>query len=430
MSESRKLGEHERLLHYLHFFGGMIACQVLHITGAVDPALLREGLKFLQRQHPMLRAHIRYGALVVRNVPPYVYRQPWLETKGTGEIDLQVIEGDWEKILTKQMKTPLPRGNNPRLRVVMVPEPAKDKTHLVIGADHAALDAYSCNMMARQLLDYLIDPAGMEANTKPTHTKLPPPLEEGMKSKPNSGKAYVPAIRLPRRPVPRVKAENRFVGRQLSAETMNALKAKARTKGATVHGALTAAFFLAMRDKYGVDAMTCLSSVDLRRISKPPLPNATFGCYIDILRTRHTIGEFWPTARDVSFQLITAIAKDQESTSFMKLPGFDVYRSEFLPTLTNHRRLDGLAVTTAGDSGLMSRYGNHTIEDMTMTVSLDMFGPYMVVITSERGGALDMSVNYATRAISRDDVIDVTDRAIAILESTEATRLDTAAAIH
>ena len=39
-----------------------------------------------------------------------------------------------------------------------------------------------------------------------------------------------------------------------------------------------------------------------------------------LLRTRHPISDdFWATARDVSFKLIAALAKDQEAASIMKL---------------------------------------------------------------------------------------------------------------
>ena len=44
MSDSRPLGEHERLLHYLHAFGGMIATEILQLRGPIDPEQIREAL--------------------------------------------------------------------------------------------------------------------------------------------------------------------------------------------------------------------------------------------------------------------------------------------------------------------------------------------------------------------------------------------------
>src|SRR3954470_17210374 len=91
MGEKRKLGEQERLLHYLHGYGGLIAIQVLHLSGRVDPATVRRALAWLQTQHPILRAHITYGGLVWRSLPPYVWRQPYFVTDGTTEIPLHVV---------------------------------------------------------------------------------------------------------------------------------------------------------------------------------------------------------------------------------------------------------------------------------------------------------------------------------------------------
>jgi hypothetical protein len=185
-----------------------------------------------------------------------------------------------------------------------------------------------------------------------------------------------------------------------------------------LHGAVTAAFLLAERRRYGLDAMTVLTTIDLRRLCKPALPAETYGCYIDILRTRHAVtDDFWATARDASFRLITALAKDQESASIMKLPEWEVYAKETMPILTHNRRIDGLAVTTAGESGLLRHYGAYELEDVTMAVSLDMFGPSLFVIASEREGGVDLSVGYTAYAMAESEVVWLTDDAVTTLAS-------------
>ena len=317
-------------------------------------------------------------------------------------------------MLAHELRTPIRRGRQPRLRVTLVRQaPGADLTHIVIAADHATLDAQSGNMLSRQLLDYLADPAAAPA-TPPLHTSLPPPLEAGLPGKPDSGTlGYVPALRLPNRPVPEPRNETRVLSRRLDAGATAALKAAVKANRTTLHGAVTAAFLTAMRQSYGIDAMTVLATIDLRRLMKPALPAETYGCYIDILRTRHAIGdEFWATARDASFRLITTLARDQESASILKLYGFDVYRAELRPTLAHRRRIDGLAVTTAGESGLRRRYGPYELEDVTMAVSLDMFGPALFVIASERDGGLDLSIGYSAVAIAGTDVEILAQKAI------------------
>ncbi|MHB1104614.1 MAG: phthiocerol/phthiodiolone dimycocerosyl transferase family protein [Devosia sp.] len=414
MSKSRPVGEQERLFHYLHSFGALVPMQVMHIHGPLDPALVARALDWLQRQHPILRAHIRYGRPVFRNVPPFVYRQPYFDVDGTSTIPLSVVEGRWEDVLEKQMRKPLRGGRSPRMRVTLVRDGQDEElTHLMICADHATLDAQSGNMVSRQLLEYLADAAAMEAR-QPVHAQLPPPLETAMPMKPDSGaRTYQPAIRLPRQRARGDGSATHVVTRRINAVATEALKAAAKANGATLHGATSAAFLLALREKYNIREMTCLSTVDLRRLCKPPLPAETYGCYIDILRTRHTIGaEFWPIAQDVSFKLISSLARDQETSSILKFPDWGVFAAETWPTLSNHLRIDGLTVTTAGESGLRTHYGNLTLVNVTMALSLGTFGPSLMVIGSERQGALDLCVCHSAKALPDTDAADLTDRAL------------------
>ena len=183
-----------------------------------------------------------------------------------------------------------------------------------------------------------------------------------------------------------------------------------------MHGAITAGVPHPRSASYDLSEMTSLSTVDLRRLCKPPFPTQTYGCYVDLLRTQHPISEdFWGTARDVSFKLIAALAKDQEAASIMKLFDWEVYRKEMWPTITHQRRIDGLAVTTAGDSGLAGDYGTFRLESVTMAVSTVMFGAGLFVISSERLGGLDIYVCYADYALAGGDATDITDRAVGAL---------------
>jgi hypothetical protein len=423
MDESRKLGEQERLLNYLHAFGGLIAIQVLHVEGRIDPAQVRLALSWLQSQHPILRAHVRYGGPVFVSLPPYVYRQPYFDTAGTTEIPLHVVEDPdpeaWRKVMAKDLRTPIGRGRHPRVRVTLVrSSPDAELNHIVICADHATIDAQSGNMLGGQLLEFLGDPEATAAKA-PVHETLPPPLESGLPKKPTSGKlGYQPAIRLPNRPIRKPKYETRVLSYHIGDNLTAKLKAAIKTNRTTLHGTVTAAFLSAIRDRYSLEAMTVLTTIDLRRLMKPPLHHDTYGCYIDILRTRNAIGpDFWATAREASFKLITTLAKDQEDASILKLFTYEVYRKEMVGMMTHHRRIDGLAVTTAGESSLRRDYGSYILDDVTMAVSLDMFGPSMFVIASERLGGIDLSVGYTAYAMSDEEVKGLSDRAIGLLEA-------------
>ena len=420
MTTTRELGEQERLLHYLHGYGGLIATSVLHVRGRLHPALLQEALDWLQTLHPILRTHITYGRLVFRSLPPFVYRQPSFVTGGTGKIPLHVVDDPdpqgWRRILARELRTPIGRGNAPRLRVTLVRGGTPDLSHIVVCADHATLDAQSGNMLSRQLLEYLADPAAARRRV-PVHTVLPPPLEEGLPSKPASGtRGYEPAIRLPRLPLPDPKQETRIISRRIGTDEAAALKAAIKANRTTLHGLITASFLLAMRHRYGLDAMSVLTTIDLRRLMKPALHAETYGCYIDIVRTTHPIGdELWKTAREVSFRLITTLAKDQQAASILKLFDWEVYRKEIRGMATRQRRLDGLAVTTAGESGLRRSYGAYELDDVSMAVSLDMFGPSLFVIASERDGGIDLSIGYSASALAEQEAEALAAAALGLL---------------
>ncbi len=423
MTESRELGEQERLLNYLHKYGGLIATCVLHIGGRLPPERLREALDWLQTQHPILRAHITYGRLVFRSLPPFVYRQPSFVMEGTGPVPLHIVDDPdpaaWRQVLSRELRTPIPRGTHPRLRITLVRQnPDAKLSHVVVCADHATLDAQSGNMLSRQLLEYLADPAATSKRV-PVHTSLPPPLEQGLPGKPDSGtRGYEPAIRLPKMPLPAPKMETRIIAHRIAAAETAALKAAIKANRTTLHGLITASFLLAMRRRYGLDAMSVLTTIDLRRLMKPALSAETYGCYIDILRTTNPIGDdLWKTARDVSFRLITTLARDQGPASILKLFDWEVYRMEIRGMTTQHRRIDGLAVTTAGESGLRRTYGNFELVDVSMAVSLDMFGPSLFVIASERDGGIDLSIGYSASAIAAEEATALARTAIGLLDA-------------
>ncbi len=422
--ETRQVGEQERIFHYLHMLGGLVASGAMHIRGPLSPELLRRAFNWLQRQHPVLRSHIRYEGFAWRSVPPFVYPIPHFDTRGTTEIPIRVVTDPdpeaWRRILEEENKTPIPVGKgkkHPRMRVVLVRTHEGAETSVLISTlDHCIADAQAGLLLNDQLFRYLADPDRTEAEP-PAHAGLPPSLESGLPRKPDSGtRPYIPAVRFPLTEVPHPERASRSVHRHIGANIGGAIRDAVRAHRTTMHGAIGAAFLAATRDKFRMSEMTVLSTVELRRMMKPPLPVTAFGCYIDILRTHHELtADFWAMAADLSFKLISALARDQESASIMKLASWDVYRKEAIPTITHRRRIDGIAITTAGESAFKDAYGPFRIEGMSESVSIDMFGPSLFVVSTEQDGAIDIFVGYAADSLSAEDAGDLADRAVAAL---------------
>ena len=423
--ETRRVGEQERIFHYLHMLGGLVASGAMRIRGPLSPELLRSAFDWLQKRHPILNSHIRYQGVAFRSVPPFVYPVPYFDTRGTAQIPIRVVTDPnpdaWRAILEQENKKAIPVNKQklPRIRNVLVrTHEGADLHYLISTMDHSIADAQAGMMMNDELFRYLANPAEMEA-LQPIQIGLPPSLEDGLPKKSSSGsRPYVPAVRFPKTEVPNPERASRSVSRQIGANVGAAIRAAVRAHRTTMHGAIGAAFLAATREKFGMNEMTILSTVELRRMMKPALPLTAFGCYIDILRTHHELkDDFWAMASDLSFKLISAIARDQEAASVMKLATWDVYKHETIPTIRNRRRIDGIAITTAGETDFKGDYGPFHLEGVNESVSIDMFGPSLFIVTIEQGGGIDLHVGYAADSLSKEDVDDITDRAVAALVS-------------
>jgi hypothetical protein len=423
--ETRRVGEQERIFHYLHMLGGLVASGAMRIRGPLSPELLRSAFDWLQKRHPILNSHIRYQGVAFRSVPPFVYPVPYFDTRGTAQIPIRVVTDPnpdaWRTILEQENKKAIPVNKQklPRIRNVLVrTHEGADVHYLISTMDHSIAVAQAGMMINDELFRYLANPAEMEA-LQPIQIGLPPSLEDGLPKKSSSGsRPYVPAVRFPKTEVPNPERASRSVSRQIGANVGAAIRAAVRAHRTTMHGAIGAAFLAATREKFGMNEMTILSTVELRRMMKPALPLTAFGCYIDILRTHHELkDDFWAMASDLSFKLISAIARDQEAASVMKRATWDVYKHETIPTIRNRRRIDGIAITTAGETDFKGDYGPFHLEGVNESVSIDMFGPSLFIVTIEQGGGIDLHVGYAADSLSKEDVDDITDRAVAALVS-------------
>lgn len=419
----RPLGSQEQLLHGLHRWGALIAAQVLHVSGDLDPEMVGEALSRIQRRHPLLRSHIVYGPAILIKEFPYIVRPPIFRITGTQAIPLSVIERcrgrDWEELLKDELDRPLPIGNHPRVRATLVRDrrPRK-RSELVLTFDHAIVDAQAVNLLSRELMRIFEGSPESVMDGAPSARQLPPPLESRLAERSNSGAApYTGPIRLPlppcRRPGQRrTGVQVRTLGR---GQTL-ALYQACRRNGATLHGAVCSAALKTLSGLFSTNEMTCLSTVDLRRLCSPKVSDRDIGCYVDILRTRHDVaGDFWSLARDVCFTLISRIAKDQDVSSVLKVPALGRLLHEGLGAIWNSGRTDGLAVSSVGDTGLVREYGRFTLERVTMAVSLHVRGPGLFILAFEHDGELNLSFCHAIPVMTDETASMVADRTAGLL---------------
>lgn len=421
-SEGRSLGYSETLLHLLHHASGLIVLQVLHVRGTVDEQGIRQALATIQARHPILQCHIRLGGM--RTIPqaPFVTPKFVFERKGTTAIPVNTSAIDWREVLSNELNRPIRGRKVPRLRVTLVRDGTDPNLcHIVLCADHATIDAKSVNMISRELLELL--GGGDSSPVEPvSEAALPPALEERLPKKSrNPSTRYQRSIALPAQRIRGLIHPTRLIDRRLDRQASADLQNVIRANRTSLHGALAAAFMLAERDKFGIDDVTMLTTVDLRRFCRPPIPPDVFGCFIDILRTRHVVKpDLWELARDVSFGVINTLAKNQEGASILRFWGPEFYFREVPAMISNGRRVDALAITTAGESGLQRDYGALTLDGVSMAVSMSLFGPAIFVIASERDGGIDLSIGYSTGGLRTADAEDLADRALNILGAAQS----------
>lgn len=408
--QSRDLGEQERMLHDLHNMGGLIAVQALHIRGPLTQELIRGGLDWLQQRYPILRAHIVKNGYGFRKRLPFVITRWGFETEGTKQIPLLISHEPWQDVFRSELSKPIPtKDKAPRLRVTWIPAGEDGIHRLVFNVDHAVADAQAGVMHARDFMEFLGDPSRLPTGP----AGLPPPME-ALYKKSNSGqKGYMPALRLHQRRVPLFKRRtSEFVQRHFTVEETQAIYAAMRKKRTTMHGTVAAAMLEASHVQFKVPAVTCISTMEFRRLCKPPLPTDTYGSYVDLIRTKHELGgEFWATAKEVAFSLISTVAKDQEVNSIMEMPTFSMYRQEWWKMASSGMRLDALGFTTAGDSNLRKEYGAFQLADLSVLVAVDLLGAHIFTVTSEIDGRLELWLLYASGTMEPAEVEQMADYA-------------------
>ncbi|MHB1110510.1 MAG: phthiocerol/phthiodiolone dimycocerosyl transferase family protein [Devosia sp.] len=386
----------------------------------MTPELVRRGLDWLQDEHPILRAHAVRRGLGFTSSPPYLYRRVYFETRGTEPIPLRsLVDPDptaGARVLQEELRRPIAAGLQPRMRAVLVrPSENAEKAQLIICVDHTIADANSAMRSIRQLLEFFADPDGAPP-PRGRQSRLPPALDTAMPRKTASGRPYEPMIRLPVAKLPKSDVGTALEKRKFDKAETEFIKSQVKSHQTTLHGTIAAAVLTAIHHRFGVTELTCLSSVDLRRQCKPAVSMDTYGCYIDVLRTRHRIDQpLWALSRDVAFKLIAALARDHAGASALKRPTWEMIWAETVPLLKNRFRGDGLVITTAGEISLGRHYGPFILEEITGMISQETLGAGLFCLALEKQGELEISLCYAPHCLAQEDAAAIAEIAAASL---------------
>ncbi len=406
----RALGEQERLLNNIHRFGGLSGVQVMHLEGPLSLQTVRAGLGWLQRRHPLLRAHLKILGPGIAPGMPWFYLRRTFKLDGTKPIPLKLIQNaspdDWHVELQNQLKAPISGRLMPQARAVLIQiKDQPEQNIFMMTTNHAIADAQAANMLTRQLLDFFGAPDQSAIRKIPANinvSDLPPAMEERLPQKPeNKATPYQPAIRLPTPFTFPWQRQTRVLKAKLDVEQTEKLNRILAQKKTSMHGLLSASALKFLGRQNNMDELTLLSNVEFRRMCEPELPDETFGCYIDIVRTRHKLDlPLWELAARIKFKLISTLARNQGGASLLKMPSWDFYRTEGLAAIKSGMRLDSITITSADAANISSNYGAVRLNDLTLCVSLGTVGANYFLISMEREGALKLNLCYMYPGVS------------------------------
>ena len=408
--EQRALGEQERLLNNIHRFGGLTGVQVMHLEGPLSSEKVRAGLNWLQAQHPLLRAHMKIlGPGIAAGIPWFYWRRAF-RLGGTRPIPLKLIRNaqpdDWLDEMQRQLNKPVSGRKMPQVRAVLMRiKDQPEQNIFMLATNHAIADAQAANMLTRQLLEFF-GGTGITAAEKNAGnlnmSDLPPAMEERVPAKSrDKNRSYQPGIRLPTAFTWRWQRQTRVVKGELGVEVSKKLNRLLAQKQTSLHGLLSASALKFLGRQNNMDELTLLSNVELRRMCKPKLPEETFGCYIDIVRTRHRLDvPLWELAAQIKFKLIMTLARDQGGASLIKMPTWEFYRHEGWAAIKSGMRLDAITVTSAEAADIGSTCGDICLKDLTLCVSLGTVGANYFLISMEREGSLRLNLCYVHPGVS------------------------------
>jgi NRPS condensation-like uncharacterized protein len=286
----RYLGAVEHIYWLVNQFHSIDFAIVAKLQGQFSVEQLSTVLKQVQQRHPLLRVRIALDAL---GLPKFVETDDQIPLRLVARTD----DRQWQAELEVELARSLDWQVAPLLRVVLLQSGAKSK--LMIICHHAIAEGLSGVYLMRDILQGLAgkiferSELSAAVSLESAIPGIAPPPEAIAKPK-----DYLP----PQSRCP--QSHIRTVA--LSPELTRKLIQRSRAEHTTVHGAISAAFLLALTQQDATsDVMRCLHPIDVRSQLSLPMPDGV-GLYMSLGMTTHFLqadSAFWEVARSVKAQL-------------------------------------------------------------------------------------------------------------------------------
>jgi hypothetical protein len=296
----RPLTAQEEIYWQLTFNDQIHPVIAAHVTGSTSLEQWRAALDALQLRHSLLSVSIEAPSLETPG-----QTQPFFQKRSGVPIPLRVVPwatvSRWEEEIERELATPFVTGEAPLIWAVLIH--TSDRSIFILSVSHSISDGISLSLMVRdvlsavvgQLLEPLALPRSAEELLGVEPVASASPAVDALQD--SNASDEPPTVR-----------SLRFT--EVLTERLIAVS---RQNGATVHGALAAAFVLAMRQqapRFRDQAVRMISSVNVRSVLGV---GDECGMYFTSPKAEFDPGQsstFWDMARSTRKGIIDASTRD------------------------------------------------------------------------------------------------------------------------
>lgn len=265
------------------------------IVGEFSDRELEIALIKVRQKHPLLQVCIKYDRT----------KQPWFITEKC-DIPLKIVERKeeltWQQEVKLELARPFVWDEAPLIRVILVR--GSDSSELIVVCHHSIADGLSSCYLLRDILEAIAYPdrTNLSLSEYPPFEDLIPNLD-----RPKGDRLpteFVPDLR-EKSVISSCEIDPQIISWSLPSSKSTLLAHRARQEKTTVHGAICAAFLLAIASTKKLSTFKCQSPINIRKYLTPAIEE-DFGFYFSVAITEHSIGDrrsFWEIARSLKEQL-------------------------------------------------------------------------------------------------------------------------------
>jgi NRPS condensation-like uncharacterized protein len=353
------------------------------IKGSITIDSLTEALAFLQLRHSRLRVKI-----VTNN-----QNQPRFSLENVPPIPLRVIEQQgeehWSREMVEELRHPLNWSEEPLLRVLLLHSP--DVSNLIITFHHCIGDGLSGAYLIRDILQFMGEPDSpreLLPDLPPVDEIIPDITKNWVEEDLDNSIEAESVLTANYRNNPKVNTSDIFPIRlftwNLPAAKITKIVACCREENTSVHGALCAAFLLAIAAEIKSPneiILKCHTPVNIRNYLTVNV-GENLGEYISRPVTAHRLNQktnFWDLAREVKFKLNQMVAEGKVFEDVLKARAILSSNSNKCEETLDARTIGGIdiVITNLGNLNIKQQLGKLQLQELylmaTGTKSLPLF---------------------------------------------------------